>query len=210
MRKLILTILAAAGLASAAFAQALPDLYQSTWPYREYSTAGGPLYSYQGPTGYAISTNQNGGIFHLAFPSTNNAAFAYDILTLTVATNGSGNYTEVLSSDPYWGTLQIGGGSGVSQPTNTATASVITNEFVTGQYVLLRNQRSIVSVTLANATASTGGIRYSNAVTGIIRTQLVGAGDTQTNLATIFCEPNSMVAVTNATVIVNTSEINYQ
>jgi hypothetical protein len=199
MRKLIFTILTALAIVVPAIAQNLPDSYASSWPYIAYASRNGPFYNYQGPTGLAISTNLNGGTYHIAFPSTNYPNLAYDIVSFAVQTNSSGQYYLSESSDPYWGNTKQ----------TSERATTVTNEFVTGQYVLLSNARSIVSVTVSATTANNSGVMYSNAVSGLIRNFRVGptAG---TNTITIFCEPGSMFAVTNGTVIANTSEINYQ
>jgi hypothetical protein len=92
--------------------------------------------------------------------------------------------------------------------TNSCALNETTNELVTGKFVLLPNSRSTVTVTVSATTSSNSGLTYSNSVTGQIRNYTVGptAG---TNTITIVCNPNSLVAVTNATVVQNTSEIQF-
>jgi hypothetical protein len=92
--------------------------------------------------------------------------------------------------------------------TNSAPFNVVTNDFVTGQLVLIRNQRATVQVTIAGTTATGSGILYSNAANGKVRTFLCGSG--QTNTITLRVQPNSLVAVTNAAVMPDTSSIVYE
>lgn len=96
------------------------------------------------------------------------------------------------------------GGPGSSIPTNTAAFTENTNELVSGQWNIVPNQRARVSVTLV-PTISTGGIVYSNALTGQLRTNYWASG--VTNTVELFLQPNSQYAVTNATVVPNTTEI---
>lgn len=105
---------------------------------------------------------------------------------------------------------QIYGGTGSlngSISTNTASFNTVTNDAVSGAWNLLRGQRGTFTVSIIG-TAVPSGLQYSNAVSGQIRTFQGGLGDT--NTITIRFQPNSMIAVTNATVIPNTTEINYE
>ena len=93
--------------------------------------------------------------------------------------------------------------------TNTSQFISITNDFVAGGVNLIRNQRAIVTVTVIGSGSAAGGVWYSNAVTGVTRTYFTGFG-TVTNTVTFCAQPNSQFAITNCTIIPNTSEIDYQ
>ena len=95
----------------------------------------------------------------------------------------------------------------LSAPTNTAAFTTVTNDLVTGAWTLMRNQRGTLEVCVM-ATGNTGGVAYSNAVSGIQRTFF--ASTTATNMITIRFQPNSLIAATNATVVPNTTSINYE
>lgn len=97
-----------------------------------------------------------------------------------------------------------------SVPANPAAFTTVTNDLTANAFTLLSTQRCEVTVTLANAGAG-AGIIYSNAVTGLQHTYLMTPGAaTATNTFTLRCQANSMVAPTNATVLKNTTEIDYE
>jgi hypothetical protein len=98
----------------------------------------------------------------------------------------------------------------VSFPTNTAPLTSVTNDFVAGGWNLLRNQRAEVMVSVYAGTASSCGIIYSNAVTGQTKIIYASTLATTTNQLSFVGQPNSQFAVTNCTILPNTSEIDYE
>ena len=94
--------------------------------------------------------------------------------------------------------------------TNAAPFSSVTNDFVAGGWNLLRNQRAEVMVSVYAGTASSCGIIYSNAVTGQTKIIYASTLATTTNQLSFVGQPNSQFAVTNCTILPNTSEIDYE
>ena len=92
-------------------------------------------------------------------------------------------------------------------PTNTASFTTVTNDLVTGAWNLMRAQRGSVTVSLV-ATTPAGGIGYSNSVSGQTRT--FPSPLSMTNTLTIRFQPGSLICVTNATVLDNTTSIVYE
>ncbi len=104
----------------------------------------------------------------------------------------------------------IYGGTGTTNgaiTTNSSPFNTVTNDVVTGGRNVTRNQRGTFTVSIVG-TSAPSGVEYSNASSGQVRTFLCSLGDT--NTVTIRFQPNSIISVTNATVLPNTSEINYE